>query len=153
MKGLGRESQYVRSESLWQTVITSSILSLSVQASAAVCPRIDLGEGLSCCGHGNGRRWTPDTLSRSSWSIHRWFWRPSACAAFSTCGSSGTRPSSMAARLVADQSATLAPCLLLLEIGYLGGIGRMENGNALCLGLRMSLKLKSDHLSMPFSNP
>lgn len=23
-----------------------------------------------------GRRWTPDTLPRSSWSIHRWFWRP-----------------------------------------------------------------------------
>src|SRR5580704_4259115 len=23
-----------------------------------------------------GRRWTPDTLPRSSWSLHRWFWRP-----------------------------------------------------------------------------
>jgi cholesterol oxidase len=23
-----------------------------------------------------GRRWTPQTLPRSSWSIHRWFWRP-----------------------------------------------------------------------------
>lgn len=23
-----------------------------------------------------GRRWTPDTLPRTSWSIHRWFWRP-----------------------------------------------------------------------------
>jgi cholesterol oxidase len=24
-----------------------------------------------------GRRWTPDTLPKTSWSIHRWFWRPS----------------------------------------------------------------------------
>ncbi|MGA7907937.1 MAG: GMC oxidoreductase [Candidatus Sulfotelmatobacter sp.] len=24
-----------------------------------------------------GRRWTPDTLPRTSWSIHRWLWRPS----------------------------------------------------------------------------
>ncbi len=23
-----------------------------------------------------GRRWTPETLPRSSWSLHRWFWRP-----------------------------------------------------------------------------
>ena len=23
-----------------------------------------------------GRRWTPETLPRTSWSIHRWFWRP-----------------------------------------------------------------------------
>src|SRR5512143_36520 len=23
-----------------------------------------------------GRRWTPETLPHSSWSIHRWFWRP-----------------------------------------------------------------------------
>jgi cholesterol oxidase len=23
-----------------------------------------------------GRRWTPDNLPRTSWSIHRWFWRP-----------------------------------------------------------------------------
>lgn len=23
-----------------------------------------------------GRRWTPENLPRSSWSIHRWFWRP-----------------------------------------------------------------------------
>ncbi|MGA7046778.1 MAG: GMC family oxidoreductase [Candidatus Sulfotelmatobacter sp.] len=23
-----------------------------------------------------GRRWTPDNLPRSSWSLHRWFWRP-----------------------------------------------------------------------------
>jgi cholesterol oxidase len=23
-----------------------------------------------------GRRWTPQTLPRTSWSIHRWFWRP-----------------------------------------------------------------------------
>jgi cholesterol oxidase len=23
-----------------------------------------------------GRRWTPDKLPRTSWSIHRWFWRP-----------------------------------------------------------------------------
>ena len=23
-----------------------------------------------------GRRWTPDTLPSSSWSLHRWFWRP-----------------------------------------------------------------------------
>lgn len=23
-----------------------------------------------------GRRWTPATLPRTSWSIHRWFWRP-----------------------------------------------------------------------------
>ncbi len=23
-----------------------------------------------------GRRWTPDSLPRTSWSIHRWFWRP-----------------------------------------------------------------------------
>ncbi len=23
-----------------------------------------------------GRRWTPESLPRSSWSIHRWFWRP-----------------------------------------------------------------------------
>lgn len=23
-----------------------------------------------------GRRWTPDTLPRTSWAIHRWFWRP-----------------------------------------------------------------------------
>ena len=23
-----------------------------------------------------GRRWHPDTLPRTSWSIHRWFWRP-----------------------------------------------------------------------------
>jgi cholesterol oxidase len=23
-----------------------------------------------------GRRWTPDNLPRSSWSIHRWIWRP-----------------------------------------------------------------------------
>jgi len=23
-----------------------------------------------------GRRWTPDNLPHSSWSIHRWFWRP-----------------------------------------------------------------------------
>jgi cholesterol oxidase len=24
-----------------------------------------------------GRRWTPDTLPKTSWSVHRWFWRPS----------------------------------------------------------------------------
>lgn len=24
-----------------------------------------------------GRRWTPDNLPRTSWSLHRWFWRPS----------------------------------------------------------------------------
>ncbi len=24
-----------------------------------------------------GRRWTPENLPRTSWSIHRWFWRPS----------------------------------------------------------------------------
>jgi len=24
-----------------------------------------------------GRRWTPDNLPHSSWSIHRWLWRPS----------------------------------------------------------------------------
>jgi len=24
-----------------------------------------------------GRRWTPDNLPRTSWSIHRWLWRPS----------------------------------------------------------------------------
>jgi cholesterol oxidase len=24
-----------------------------------------------------GRRWTPDNLPRTNWSIHRWFWRPS----------------------------------------------------------------------------
>ena len=23
-----------------------------------------------------GRRWTPETLPRTSWSLHRWFWRP-----------------------------------------------------------------------------
>src|SRR5579864_8243185 len=23
-----------------------------------------------------GRRWTPDSFPRTSWSIHRWFWRP-----------------------------------------------------------------------------
>src|SRR5512134_2471700 len=23
-----------------------------------------------------GRRWTPETLPRSNWSIHRWLWRP-----------------------------------------------------------------------------
>jgi len=23
-----------------------------------------------------GRRWTPDNLPRTSWSIHRWIWRP-----------------------------------------------------------------------------
>ena len=23
-----------------------------------------------------GRRWTPQTLPRTSWSLHRWFWRP-----------------------------------------------------------------------------
>ena len=23
-----------------------------------------------------GRRWTPDNLPRTSWSLHRWFWRP-----------------------------------------------------------------------------
>ncbi len=23
-----------------------------------------------------GRRWTPENLPRTSWSIHRWFWRP-----------------------------------------------------------------------------
>ena len=23
-----------------------------------------------------GRRWTPDNLPRTSWSIHRWLWRP-----------------------------------------------------------------------------
>src|SRR5437868_14101361 len=23
-----------------------------------------------------GRRWTPEKLPRTSWSIHRWFWRP-----------------------------------------------------------------------------
>ena len=23
-----------------------------------------------------GRRWTPDKLPRTSWSIHRWIWRP-----------------------------------------------------------------------------
>ena len=23
-----------------------------------------------------GRRWTPDNLPHTSWSIHRWFWRP-----------------------------------------------------------------------------
>ncbi len=23
-----------------------------------------------------GRRWTPDSLPHSSWSIHRWLWRP-----------------------------------------------------------------------------
>ncbi len=23
-----------------------------------------------------GRRWTPDNMPRTSWSIHRWFWRP-----------------------------------------------------------------------------
>src|SRR5690348_12525057 len=23
-----------------------------------------------------GRRWSPSTLPRTSWSIHRWFWRP-----------------------------------------------------------------------------
>ena len=23
-----------------------------------------------------GRRWTPETLPHSSWSLHRWFWRP-----------------------------------------------------------------------------
>ena len=23
-----------------------------------------------------GRRWTPQTLPLTSWSIHRWFWRP-----------------------------------------------------------------------------
>ena len=23
-----------------------------------------------------GRRWTPESLPHSSWSIHRWFWRP-----------------------------------------------------------------------------
>jgi cholesterol oxidase len=24
-----------------------------------------------------GRRWTPESLPRTSWSLHRWFWRPS----------------------------------------------------------------------------
>lgn len=24
-----------------------------------------------------GRRWTPDNLPKTSWSVHRWFWRPS----------------------------------------------------------------------------
>ena len=24
-----------------------------------------------------GRRWTPENLPRTSWSLHRWFWRPS----------------------------------------------------------------------------
>ena len=24
-----------------------------------------------------GRRWTPDNLPKTSWSLHRWFWRPS----------------------------------------------------------------------------
>jgi cholesterol oxidase len=24
-----------------------------------------------------GRRWTPETLPKTSWSVHRWFWRPS----------------------------------------------------------------------------
>jgi len=24
-----------------------------------------------------GRRWTPETLPKTSWSLHRWFWRPS----------------------------------------------------------------------------
>jgi len=23
-----------------------------------------------------GRRWMPDNLPRTSWSVHRWFWRP-----------------------------------------------------------------------------
>src|SRR5271169_743119 len=23
-----------------------------------------------------GRRWTPENLPRTSWSFHRWFWRP-----------------------------------------------------------------------------
>src|SRR5208283_2698841 len=43
MKGLARESQCVRRESLWQRVTTNSIsiLSSSVRVSAAVCLRID----------------------------------------------------------------------------------------------------------------
>src|SRR5271155_1544024 len=24
-----------------------------------------------------GRRWTPENLPRTSWALHRWFWRPS----------------------------------------------------------------------------
>src|SRR5512143_3626071 len=24
-----------------------------------------------------GKRWSPETLPRTSWSLHRWFWRPS----------------------------------------------------------------------------
>ena len=23
-----------------------------------------------------GRRWTPENLPKTSWSLHRWFWRP-----------------------------------------------------------------------------
>ncbi len=34
------------------------------------------GEGLQVAVMEMGRRWTPDNLPRTSWSLHRWFWRP-----------------------------------------------------------------------------
>ncbi len=88
-----------------------SISSSSAPVLEAVLPLFGWWKGIPGCGHGDGPTVDTPSLPRTSWSIHRWFWRPSlACGASSTCASSGTSPFCTAVRWVADRLLTPALC-------------------------------------------
>ena len=116
-----------------------STLSSSVRALAAVFPPIDLTEkGYRVAVMEMGRRWTPDNLPRTSWSIHRWFWRPKLglrgffnmrffrhVTIFHGCAVGGGSITYASTLLRASRES--------VGIGLLGGIGRLESGNAAAL--------------------
>ncbi len=82
-----------------------------------------------------GRRWTPQNLPRTSWSIHRWFWRP-------RLGLRGffnmrffRHVTILHGCAVGGGSITYASTLLSrsrqsMGHGFVGWVGRLEDGNA-----------------------
>ena len=82
-----------------------------------------------------GRRWTPDNLPRTSWSIHRWFWRPKLglrgffnmrffrhATIFHGCAVGGGS--------ITYASTLLPPPTESMGNGLLDWVGRLESGNA-----------------------
>ena len=90
-----------------------------------------------------GRRWTPDNLPRTSWSLHRWFWRP-------RLGLRGffnmrffRHVTILHGCAVGGGSITYASTLLpppdkVWGRRLMGGIGRLEGGNAPALRNRIA---------------
>ena len=90
-----------------------------------------------------GRRWTPDNLPHTSWSIRRWFWRPNLglrgffsmrffrhATIFHGCAVGGGS--------ITYASTLLAASRQSVGARVLDWTGRLENGNAAALRHRLA---------------